>query len=955
MEQHTALIGRYGEQKELIQHLGALQTGQGGIFLVSGEAGIGKSYLLEAVLAQHDLLVLHGLSCPYNTPPYGPICQVLRAYLRKPAHSPSDLGSLAPHLAALLPELGPLPTEHNADLQFEAICQAFLAITRQHKAVFVLEDLQWADNATLEALPELSEMLRSEHGLIVGVYRDSELGRDHALRRLRASLRRNQMLHELRIEPFDDEQSADLCASLLQEPVSSSLAQLIYQRSEGNPLFIAELIRALRKSGQLSSSPEGLLVQTSDSLPLPETLRDALCLQLDRLPTTAFKALQAAAVIGQRFSLDLLPAEYTEQLDLLCEAGAFVVLEQNYGKFRHSLVRELIYDDIPRAERLQLHTQFAQQLAAKQAPSLELAQHWLAARELEAARQTLVAVAEEAASLHAYHDAYAAAQQALQFWPKNVDQIGRFALLERAGGYAQLCGNLEQAKLFWRELADHYDAEHDFAACAQIERRIAQVLELEGDWQQALIRHSRASKCFEQAGMLEESVSELLVAASHLRSAGRFQAALELLSQARLADEGQAARPDLQARIWGLQGNLYARMGETKLGLDLLQAALALALSHNFAPIAAEIYQRLADGLEHSGEYAAASESYTTAFAFCQHNQLDSTAQLCIACLTAVLRQTGEWDRAMTLCREILASPENSLHARTVTSGVLGGLYVQRGQSSRALALLSESAALAQQIELAAMELLAAWGLAFYHEQQGDYPAAIERCRFILNRWRKIEDVHYAIPPLRWSASVFATQGLVTDLQACTDCLAQIASRSGQPEALSALLHALAENTLLAGNSEQAARQFSQALELLRDVGVPFCYAGNQLRAGVAYIKAGQPKRALALLQDAQRTARKLGARPLLQQIAQALESIDTLTTGESSSKQLYQQLTPRQYEILQLVAQGLTNSQIAQKLVLSPRTVEMHVANLLALLNCRSRAEAVGRAAEQGLLQTTV
>jgi DNA-binding CsgD family transcriptional regulator len=954
MEQKIALIGRYCEQKELIRHLTALQAGQGGILLVSGEAGIGKTYLLEAVLAQHNLLVLHGLSCPSNTPPFGPICQILRAYLRKPPHSASDFGELAPHLAALLPELGPLPSQHNAELQFEAICQALLAIARQNNTVFVLEDLQWADKATLELLPELSEMLRSEPGLLVGVYRDSELGRGHGLRHLRDDLRRNHSLNELRIEAFDYEQSADLCAALLGERASPSLIEQLYQRSEGNPLFIAELIRALRKSGQLVASPAGLQVQTSASLPLPETLRDALCLQLDRLPSVTLKALQAAAVLGQHFSLDLLPSEYAEQLDLLCQAGSFVTLEKSHGRFRHSLVRELIYDDIAWGERLQLHTHFAQQIASRQAPSLDLAQHWLAARNPQAARQTFVAVADLAAGLHAYHDAYEAAQQALQLWPHASDQPERFGLLDRAAHYAQLCGNLERAKLFWRELADHYYAAGSFVACAESERRIAQALELEGDWQQALLIHTRAAKYFEQAGLLEESISELLVAASHLRSAGRFQSALELLAQARFEDNG-GARPDLQARIWGLQGNLYARMGDTKLGLDLLQAALALALSHNFAPIAAEIYQRLADGLEHSGDYVAASESYSTAFAFCQHNQLDSTAQLCVACLTAVLRQTGEWDRAMTLCREILANPENSLHARTVASGVLGGLYVQRGQANRALALLSESAALAQQIELAAMELLAAWGLAFFYEQQGDYSAASERCRFMLARWREIEDVHYVIAPLRWSASFFAVQGLATDLQACTDCLAQIASRSGQPEALSALLHALGENALLAGHPDQAVRHFEQALELLRDVGVPFCYAGNQLRAGVAAIQAGQPKRALALLQDAQRTARKLGARPLLQQIAQALESIDSFKTETNSANQASHQLTPRQYEILQLVAQGLTNSQIAQKLILSPRTVEMHVGNLLALLNCRSRAEAVGRAAEQGLLQTTV
>lgn len=266
-----------------------------------------------------------------------------------------------------------------------------------------------------------------------------------------------------------------------------------------------------------------------------------------------------------------------------------------------------------------------------------------------------------------------------------------------------------------------------------------------------------------------------------------------------------------------------------------------------------------------------------------------------------------------------------------------------------------ESAALARQIELVAMELLAAWGLAILADLNGANEAAAERCRFILDRWEQSEDIHYVVPALRWSASFFAVTKADADARACANALARIAAATGQPEALSALAHALGEIALLDGDSLQAIGQFAQALDLLRDLVVPYCCAGTQLRAGVACATAGQRDAAVAHLASAYRTARKLGARPLATRAAQVLQALgepidDRLGPG-AAGRFRTGDLTRRQREILQLVALGQTNAEIARTLVLSPRTVEMHVANMLATLDSRSRAEAVRRAHELGLL----
>ena len=211
------------------------------------------------------------------------------------------------------------------------------------------------------------------------------------------------------------------------------------------------------------------------------------------------------------------------------------------------------------------------------------------------------------------------------------------------------------------------------------------------------------------------------------------------------------------------------------------------------------------------------------------------------------------------------------------------------------------------------------------------------------------------MPALRWAASFFATTNADAEARACANALARIASATGQPEALSALAHALGETALLDGDPDLAVQQFRQALGLLRDVAVPYCHASTELRAGAACAAAHQRDAAVAHLANAYRTARKLGARPLATRIAQALHALgepigERLGSG-AAGRFHFGDLTRRQREILQLVARGQTNAEIAHALILSPRTVEMHVGNILAALDSRSRAEAVRRAMDLGLL----
>ena len=412
---------------------------------------------------------------------------------------------------------------------------------------------------------------------------------------------------------------------------------------------------------------------------------------------------------------------------------------------------------------------------------------------------------------------------------------------------------------------------------------------------------------------------------------------------------------DLKARALGHEGNARARLGQYEAGLELMRDGLSLALQHNLVGPAAEVYQRLADGLEHAGQYGQARETYLAASDFCRTNGELTTSQLCLACMTAVLRQIGEWDRTVEVSRSVLAAQDTSAHARTVAAGMLGSVYAFRGDGRRARPLLRQSATLARVIDLAAMEILDQWSCAFVEHLDGKEDAAAAYCRALLDRWERTEERHYAISPLRWATTFFAERGAEAEARACASALSRIAADAASVEALAGLAHALGETILLDGDVESSTEQFERALALLRDAPLPFDLAQTQVRLGIVVATAGQRDRAVEHLTDAYRLARKLGARPLAAEAERVLTSLGALPERRSRRRNATSPndggLSRRELEVLRHVALGQTDREIAQVLVLSPRTVEMHVGNILAKLSCRSRAEAIHRAGQSGVL----
>ena len=944
----TAMVGRGAETVRLVGAVDRAREGRGGLVLLAGEAGMGKTRLAgEAARRCGDALVLSGSASHSGTVPYGPVVAALRSRLRSDPGALADCGPLASHLAMILPELGAPAAATDRLTLFEAIRCALAKLAEDRPVLVVLDDLHWSDEATLELLSALAHPLGELSVLVVAAYRSDGLARDHGLRRLRHELRRARRLDELVLGPLERDDVAQLLAAVLEDPPSPSLVRSVHDATQGTPFFVEELAAALRVSGALRSGRHGLELAHHGEIPLPDTVRDALLISASELSDEGRAAAEAAAVAGEAFDLDLVASlSSSHGVAELIERGFAREQDSGTGVFRHGLARDALYADVPWMRRRALHRALAEALEAGAAPSRATATHWLGARDSGRARHALLRATAEAEVVHAFRDAADAARQALDLWPEGEDDALRLQTLERYAGCAELSGQLAEATRAWRELALVLDG----AAQARVQRRLAAVLELRGDRDGAFAARGLAAATLAAHGATAEAAVEHLAMANQRRIAAQHADAIELAVLSR-QEADRAGRLDLRLRALGLEGMARAKHGEYEAGLATVQGALALALEHDLTAVAADLYQRLSVALYDSADFPRAEQALDTALDLC-HAAGDSGVEVaCVTCMAYVLRERGEWARAARMSRELIASDS----AAWVAEGLLGAIHCWEGRISSARRLLTASLAVSARAQHYNMAVDSTAALARIAAAEGAHDEAAEHCRAILKRWEASDDHHYALAPLRWGATYFAGRGDVCGAHACAQALSAIASQTGHADALAALGCAIGETALLEGDTQTASEQTTRALELHRGLDMPFERAQIELRAGVALAAAGEREAALERLSSAYRCARRLGARPLATEAAREVAAL-----GESIARRLGARaaadaagagLSRRELEVMRLVAVGRTNAEIAQELFLSRRTVDMHVRNILRKLGCRSRVEATHRAGELGLL----
>lgn len=406
----SPFVGRAQELELLTAALSRAHAGRGRVVMLAGEPGIGKTRTAEALAeqaAREGVLVLWG-RCPEEpgAPPFWPWLQTLRRYaeLHDDAVLHAAMGAQAPMLVALDPALAerlpdvpePPPVSDPAEARFrlfDAIAEFWRRAAAERPALLIFDDLHRADTSSLRLLEFVAGTLDESRVMFLGTYRDTEVGRRHPLSATLAELARDATFQRLRLTGFSPAESAEFVGRLAVAD-APALATALHQRTEGHPLFLAEMARYLRQEGRLRAP---VSVDAYEALRrLPEGVRDVIDSRLGRLAPRCQHVLGNAAVIGRGFALDVLIAllddiSADECLDAIEEAVASRLVEPlpevGSYQFTHALVRDALYDEMPAARRLRLHRRVAETLEERHRDDLTpclsaLAWHYAAARPI---------------------------------------------------------------------------------------------------------------------------------------------------------------------------------------------------------------------------------------------------------------------------------------------------------------------------------------------------------------------------------------------------------------------------------------------------------------------------------------------------------------------------------------------------------------------------------------------
>jgi DNA-binding CsgD family transcriptional regulator/tetratricopeptide (TPR) repeat protein len=843
-------------------HLAAAAAGEGRVVLITAEAGGGKTALLRRFRAEHreDARVLWGACDALFTP------RALGPFLDVAEQAGGDLaaivaGEARPHdvMTALLAELrAEIPT------------------------VVVLEDLHWADEATLDVLSLAGRRIGEAPGLVLGSLRDDELDRAHPLRILLGELATSRAVTRLALPPLSLDAVTTLALPHAVDP------EELHGRTGGNPFFVTEILAA---GGNR----------------IPSNVRDAVLARAARLGPDARRLLDVVAVVPPDAEVWLLEALAEPELAHLdeCVASGMLRFERDAVAFRHELARVAVEESIAPDRRLALHRAALRALRAPAGGTPDparLAHHAEAAGDAEAVLAFAPLAGERAASVRAHREAAAQYDRALRF-AESVPLERRAALYERLS-YARYIGEqLEEAAAARREALACHRALGDAVRKGDSLRWLSRLA-----W--CLGRTAEAERGAREAVELLESFPP----GRELAWAYANMAQLRMIGDEHLAAVEWGTRAVELAEQVGEQGALahaLTSVGSSQLraglpdGLANLERSLAIALAAGLDEHVVRALSNLVSTAVDRRLYALAERYVQEGIDYLTNFGVTYWLSFIVANRAQIELELGRWDEAARSAELALVRPRSLQLTRVTALVVQGRVRARRGDPERwppldeARALAAPTAELQQTAVVAAARAEAALleGNAAMVRQETDEPYALAQLR--AEPW--------------WLGE-----------------LALLRRRAGIEEPVP---DGIAEPYAL-----ELAGQWRRAAELWTELGCPY-------EAALALAESGDEP----ALREALGALERLGARPAATAVSRRLRELVARGPRRSTASNPAN-LTARELEVLELVVAGLRNADIAERLVVSQRTVDHHVSAILRKLGARSRAEAGALAIRLGL-----
>ena len=980
----TPTVGRQRELTALMAHYEAAKGGRARVVLVTGEPGMGKTRLLNEVAlrsAQDGAVVLSGeASEAEGMPPFLPFVEALGRHIRvtqedqlcrQVAATPEVLVSLLPELAVCLRERPvplPFPPEQARLRLYEALGTFLAGIGAPHALVLTLDDLHWADTASLDLLCHLAHSQSNAHLLVLGAYRESESDRNPALARTLSELSRQRVLTTLVVGPLSVTEVGTLAEGRLGASLSTSVKALLHAQSEGNPFFAEELLESWIETGALVQEHQQWVAVAPLEQALPPSIVGALHQRFTRLAPAVIDHLRVAAIIGRSFELSLLARVEGQELEaveecLLAAERARLVRAEQAGRFlfSHDKIRECLYAEVSTSRRRRLHGTIGQLLEAsydqEQAMPAsylaELAFHFACSGDQERGVDYSLRAAAQALQATALEEAMAHYRTALALLGPADRRRGNVLLA--LGEATLLAGKAQEAETVY-ETAQRW-------------------LLAQADDQEAVLGAARAAHGLGLALWRQEKRPEAHTALEHAlsyfgdrRCAERVKVLLDLsqllLNSPEQQDEGLAYTQQAREMAHGLgevrletmarrivAGNLSLQGSELPSAVRSLEDALASAEASGDLAEAGECCLNLAMGYYWLAQVRRSHEVSLHRIALlerCPHSDQGRAASTWPVLLLASQGKWAEAERMIERARPLVEHLANPLPLAFLRQ-CQGFLAYQREDYVAALLEL-EAALVGQNPQYGLGEMIVYPGLLGLvqatigkREEASASLACLERLLASLS-----EEILPTAPLMMCLALTAIALG---DHERARRLYAPLLAFRGQHYwfLVDRVLGLIAT---LCGEWETAARHLAAAEATAEREELPPELARTlQGQADVQVGRGGQgsTQRARGLLNRALAMFEDLGMRESAHRVRRRLRTLSH-HPGDSTRPSLPANLTEREAAVLKLVASGKSTRQIAHALVLSEKTVTNHLTHIFNKTASENRAAATAFAFHHGL-----
>lgn len=517
----SRIIGRETQVNRLLKLWDLAQQGQGQVVLIAGEAGIGKTRLAQEVATQiHNAVVLVGhCSEAEGRSPYHAFIEAGRDYLaRTPAtslrlqmaDSAAVVATLLPELYDLIPDLpplAPLNSEHERLRLMHGLAQFVYRATSARPWFLLLDDLHWADTASLQVFHYLVRNIDTAPLFVVGTYRDIELDTEHPLNEMRRSLSRYPAYHHMQLNRLDQQGVGQLLSEFWGQEVPPEWVAAIYQRTGGNPFYAEEAAKDLVDQGTAALREGVWHFAPVVEVQLPQRAHDLILRRVSRLTAGPQELLRLAAVLGQQFTFDNLMAvagqseeQLLENLDVLLERELIHEGENNTVlAFNHGEIQEVVYGDLNPLRKRVLHRRVAGALeeaysSVRELVSKDLAHHYAEAGDNKKAFDYSLVAGKQARGLHAYQIALSWYERALVLLPEDTPPETMIELYEGLGHMRQAQALQMEALEAFNKMRGAAETAGSAISQARAWSRISEIQDKQGDPQAALesARHAEA-------------------------------------------------------------------------------------------------------------------------------------------------------------------------------------------------------------------------------------------------------------------------------------------------------------------------------------------------------------------------------------------------------------------------------------------------------------------------------